>query len=202
MKRCLIILAVILFSRNMEARISPKTGKEAPIPVRHWEFDYFNYGTLAGSQSVYLFFATALRYNFDNLPVDVGGEISIGATPHPYYDPMELNEGDVFTRMYVMVSPAAHYNFRGGKNVSYYLGLGIGAGVGITNYFESCHTGPEDVIVEEWKRDRHFVASLTPRVGVELFRHVRVGLLARVPTDGDVTIGPSISVVLGGGKRR
>ena len=45
-------------------------------------------------------------------------------------------------------------------------------------------------ILEELNTDKYFVAALTPRVGVELFRHFRVG-----------TVGPTISVTFGGGKK-
>ena len=54
---------------------------------------------------------------------------------------------------------------------------------------------------EELNIDKYFVAALTPRVGVELFRHFRVGIQLRIPTDGEVTVGPTISVTFGGGKK-
>lgn len=50
-------------------------------------------------------------------------------------------------------------------------------------------------------QNRSLKAALTPRVGVELFRHFRVGIQPRIPTDGEVTVGPTISVTFGGGKK-
>ena len=56
-------------------------------------------------------------------------------------------------------------------------------------------------ILEELNTDKYFAAALTPRVGVELFRHFRAGIQLCIPTDGEVTVGPTISVTFGGRKK-
>ena len=100
-----------------------------------------------------------------------------------------------------MLSPVAHYNFRRGKNASFYVGMGLGFGLGTKQVFEGCTVDPEGNIHEELNTDKYFVAALTPRAGVELFRHFRVGIQLRIPTDGEVTVGPTISLTFGGGKK-
>lgn len=180
---------------------APDSEKARSIPVRHWEFDYFNYGVSGGQEAVYLNFSMALRYNFDTPLVDVGGEFSMGATPHFRYDPLEMNKGAIIKRTYLMLSPVAHYNFRRGKNASFFVGMGLGMGLGTRDVFEGCTVDPEGNIFEESYTRKYFVAALTPRAGVELFRHFRIGMQVRIPTDGEVTIGPIISVTFGGGKK-
>lgn len=48
------------------------------VPVKHWEFDYYNYSISSGQETLYLNLIMALRYNFDTPPVDVGGEVTVG----------------------------------------------------------------------------------------------------------------------------
>lgn len=67
--------------------------------------------------------------------------------------------------------------------------------------FEGCTVDPEGKILEELNTQKYFVAALTPRAGVELFRHFRIGMQLRIPTDGEVTFGPTISITFGGGKK-
>jgi len=43
------------------------------VPVKPWEFDYYNYSISGGQETLYLNLTMALRYNFDTPPVDVGG---------------------------------------------------------------------------------------------------------------------------------
>lgn len=171
------------------------------VPVKHWEFDYYNYSISGGQETLYLNLTMALRYNFDTPPVDVGGEFTVGATPHDRHDPTELNKGDILKRTYIMLSPVAHYNFRRGKNASFYAGLGIGSGLGTREVFEGCTVDADGNIFEELKTEKYFVAALTPRIGVELFRHLRIGMHVRIPTDGEVTVGPSVSLTFGGGRK-
>lgn len=144
------ILLLILSISTLSAKTIESTEKIKSIPVRHWEYDIFNYGVSAGQGTAYLNFSMALRYNFDTPLVDVGGEFTMGTTPHDRYDPQELEKGKPLKRSYFMLSP---------------------------------------------------VAALTPRAGVELFRHFRAGMQLRIPTDGEVTVGPTISLAFGGGKK-
>lgn len=201
MKKFVTLLILTFSSGAIYAQTQSDSEDSRSIPVKQWEFDYYNYGVSAGQEAVYLIFTMALRYNLDTLPVDVGGEFSIVATPHTRYDPLEKSEGAIIGRSYITLSPVAHYNFRRGKNVSYYAGAGIGFGLGTRQVFEGCTVGPEGNILEESATQHFFVAALTPRAGVELFRHFRVGLQLRIPTDGKVTAGPSVSITFGGGRK-
>ena len=201
MKHALSILLLILSVSSLNAQTTESAEKTKSVPVKHWEFDYFNYGVSAGQGTAYLNFSMALRYNFDTPLVDVGCEFTMGATPYDRYDPLELEKGTPLKRTYFMLSPVAHYNFRRGKNASFYVGTGLGFGLGTKQVFEGCTVDPEGNILEELNTDKYFLAALTPRAGVELFRHFRVGIQLRIPTDGEVTVGPTISFTFGGGKK-
>ena len=201
MRHTTSILLLILSISILSAQTAESKEKIKSIPVKHWEFDYFNYGVSAGQGTAYLNFSMALRYNFDTPLVDVGGEFTMGATPHNHYDPLELEKGALLKRIYFMLSPVAHYNFSRGKNASFYVGMGLGFGLGTKQVFEGCTVDHEGNVLEEFNTDKYFVAALTPRAGVELLRHFRVGMQLRIPTDGEVTVGPTISITFGGGKK-
>ena len=93
MKYYFAILAIIFSTGAINAQESYDSENARSIPVKHWEFDYFNYGVSGGQETLYLNFSMALRYNFDTPLVDVGGEFTMGATPHDRYDPLELKKG-------------------------------------------------------------------------------------------------------------
>lgn len=82
-----------LYGSTISAHTVESTENTKSVPVKHWEFDYFNYGVSAGQETVYLNFSMALRYNFDTPLVDVGGEFTIGVTPLGHYDPLKLSKG-------------------------------------------------------------------------------------------------------------
>lgn len=205
MKRILTILAAVFLAANMDAQTSTKMDWFQSVPVKKWEFDLYNYGLTGGQETVYLFTWFALRYNFENHPVDIGGEISIGAQPPSVYDydDPELGKGYAYTRGYTMFSAVTHYNIRRGRNVSFYIGMGSGAGCGMRYVLEKRYFDSDGELIQEWDSERYFVAALTPRIGIEFFRHFRLGFNVRIPTDGEITSGISMSfLILGGGKKR
>lgn len=105
MKHTISILLLILSVSSLNAQTTESAEKTKSVPVKHWEFDYFNYGVSAGQGTAYLNFSMALRYNFDTPLVDVGGEFTMGTTPHNRYDPLELEKGTPLKRTYFMLSP-------------------------------------------------------------------------------------------------
>ena len=118
-------------------------------------------------------FTMALRYNFDTPLVDVGGEFTVGATPHDRHDPTEQNKGDILKRTYIMLSPVAHYNFRRGKNASFYAGLGIGSGLGTREVFEGCTVDADGNIFEELKTEKLLWAHLEREGRTDYFKLLR-----------------------------
>lgn len=201
MRFTILMLMLALSGSTISAHTVESTENTKSVPVKHWEFDYFNYGVSAGQRTVYLNFSMALRYNFDTPLVDVGGEFTIGVTPLGHYDPLELSKGTSIKKTYFMLSSVAHYNFHRGKNASFYAGMGLGFGLCTRQVFEGCTVDSEGNILEELNTHKYLVAALTPRVGVELFRHFRIGIQLRIPTDGEVTAGPTICITFGGGKK-
>ena len=118
------------------------------------------------------------RYNFKS-PWDVGLRQCI-------------DYSNVAGRSPITFDVVGDYNLRRGKNVSFFVGAGIGC-TDIKNYFYDESTsgmGPKTVF--------HFM----PRVGAELFNHIR--LTAYVNTFGDREVqngvGLSAGVVFGGSR--
>ena len=54
MKFLLAIFALIFSSGAIHAQTAADSENTKSIPVRHWEFDYFNYGVSAGQGTAYL----------------------------------------------------------------------------------------------------------------------------------------------------
>lgn len=73
MKKFVTLLILTFSSGAIYAQTQSDSEDSRSIPVKQWEFDYYNYGVSAGQEAVYLIFTMALRYNLDTLPVDVGG---------------------------------------------------------------------------------------------------------------------------------
>ena len=63
MKFILALFALICSSDAIHAQTVTDSENAKSIPVKHWEFDYFNYGVSGGQETVYLNFSMALRYN-------------------------------------------------------------------------------------------------------------------------------------------
>jgi hypothetical protein len=121
------------------------------------------------------------RYNFKKVPVDVGVELYLGVALRDY-------KGDDQSNRIASISVTSDYYFNRGAKVSQFAGLGLG--------IAQCEVveGPYGV------DGTHFL--FTPRVGVEMFHHLRLTLDARIAKKGYSTIGLSIGYALGGGLRK
>lgn len=119
------------------------------------------------------------RYNFGGVPVDLGIHISFNA--------FDSRQGDYLFYHFMAVSD---YNVRiGGRHALFF---GAGAGIGHFNAPEqgSCvgNTGLAFVFM--------------PRVGIELFRHLRLAFDCKLMGKGYSHAGLSLGIAFGGGARR
>lgn len=166
MKRLLLIVALLICSVETYAQKCERT-------VGAIEIEY-GYGIYRSFSPI----AFEARYNFKS-PWDVG-----------------LREGidysSVAGRSPITFDVVGDYNFRRGKNVSLFVGAGIGC-TDIKNYFYDESTSgavPKTMF--------HFM----PRAGAELFNHIRLTAYANVFGDKETQngVGFSAGVVFGGSR--
>lgn len=155
-------------------------------PVKAFEFEPFvgvTYG-LAGNVGSHLVgpaLGFEARYNLNCLPVDVGTQLYIGSAVSKY-------AGGILSFRTFSFMSVCDYNFLLGEKVSPFVGIGLGMnGYDIVQGYY-----PGD------KTDNTMGVGLMPRVGVELFRHVRVTLNAHIGKRNYNTIGLSVGYAFGG----
>lgn len=127
--------------------------------------------------------AIELRYNFAAAPVDLG----LGVSLCSMYRGTSI--GNVI-RSYKFVSEnllvTTDYNFFQGRMVSPFVGFGMGVAWSDVNADNSPHGA-------------HF--AFMPRVGVELWRHVRVTVAYKAFEKANNHLTISLGYAFGGGKR-
>lgn len=128
-----------------------------------------------------------LRYNFKNSPLDVGLAIDISTAVYGWkpdeYDRQQSNRT-------AFVGFTGDYNFKQGGKVNPFVGMGVGIGI---------HDALVDVI--DYTNDGNSTAMITPRVGVELWRHLRLTLTTNLSCRHYNNLNFTVGYVIGGGKK-
>ena len=101
------------------------------------------------------------RWNLNGGPVDIGAEMYLGVATRQYHD-----GGDDAERI-MSLSAVAHYNFNLGKTVSPFVGVGLGVADCTQTIGEGGLTNATALV-------------FSPRVGVELWQHLRLTLDLRL----------------------
>lgn len=137
-----------------------------------------------------------LRYNFRTLPLDAGVHIS-----GSYFRREAEGQADRLQSKSYNITAVADYNFRRGKHVSFFAGVGIGCGI-LEMSAPISIKRPD----ERWggysTGDGKERLCFTPRVGVEFFKHLRVTLFYTAEEAANNHLGLCIGGVIGGGKKR
>lgn len=194
MRRTILCLAgALLFSSFSRAQeIAPKSFWNAQIyPVRHFEGEFYAGATLpfGGVDGTKAHMGPAmgleLRYNFAQKPFDLGLLIDITTAVHQQsagtYTLTQSNRT-------CTLGLVCDWNFAQGRKVNPYAGLGVGVGF---------HNVLNDWIDPYGDQTATF-PTLIPRIGVELFSHLRVGLSSHITARGYDNVQLSIGLVLGG----
>lgn len=130
-----------------------------------------------------------LRYNFRDSPFDAGFAIDITTAVH-YGEGWVPDEWAQSNRTAV-IGFMGDYNFRQGDKVNPFVGMGWGLAL---------HDALIDVIDET--NDRNTTAMIIPRVGVELWRHLRLTLAANLSCKYFNNMSLTVGFVIGGGKKK
>lgn len=120
------------------------------------------------------------RYNFSQLPIDLGLELYAGSTARKY-------EVSNLSNRILSLSVYTDYNFRRGKSFSPFMGVGVG--------IASCK------VVQGYYGDDALKAIFTPRIGVEMFNHFRITVYSKLGYKGYDNLGVSVGYAFGGGRK-
>jgi len=118
------------------------------------------------------------RWNLRELPLDLGFEIGLSTAVST------LDGSDNSNRIYSWTA-VADYNFMRGHKASPFVGLGLGCA--------DCD------VPEGWYSRQGTRLMVMPRAGVELFRHLRLTVDARIAMKGYNTVGLTVGYAFGGG---
>ncbi|WP_300904538.1 outer membrane beta-barrel protein [uncultured Alistipes sp.] len=139
------------------------------------------------------FYAEA-RYNMQRVPLDVGVQVAGTIFHRESVDAGELK----FKTWNVMA--VTDYNFRCHTKISFFAGMGLG-------YASLDHSAP--IVFDDSQPNWGGFSTGTktgsfcfmPRVGVELFHHLRVTLDYKLQEKANRHFGLSLGVLFGGGRR-
>lgn len=165
--------------------VAKKTSAQEVTSVKPFELEISIGGTsgigkYVGKNQIGPAFALEGRYNFYHNPMDIGLEVYGGSTARKYKDSNLSNR-------ILSLSIYSDYNFRRGKKFSPFIGLGIG--------MASCK------VVQGYYGDDATKAIFTPRIGFEIFNHLRITGYSKLCYQGYNNIGISIGYAFGGGNK-
>jgi opacity protein-like surface antigen len=172
MKRLLFVLFALLpmcsFAQEVEVR-----RVEGSISLGASFFEDSFYESTAGE--IGLLSSVELRYNFRSVPMDVGVMSMLDIRGGD----CELCNGSWENNLSFLA--VADYNFRRGKRVSYFAGVGVGATFYDANTTKLC---------------------FMPRVGMEFFNRLRLTMAYMAGPNAKNTLNLTLGVAIGGGRKK
>lgn len=176
---------------------------EKPEPVRPFEAELY-FGAATGfkyhdtNSGVSGAFGLELRGNIKGTPWDVGGFLRLDATNYDFtgHFPPSLAESSNFdpdqSNSMFSIGAVSHYNFRQGRKVNPFVGLGLGVSFYSTDGHDFTHPYPTD----------GRAVSFIPKFGVELFSWVRFTGYGVIVRKGYNVIGLSVGLTIGGWRKK
>lgn len=133
-------------------------------------------------------FGIELRHNFKNSPFDIGFTMVL---TNIYYEfkskPANLEQ----CNLTAMTGLTSDYNFHQGGTVNPFVGIGFGYGL-------------QDAMLDEVYDNSSDNGNIivTPRIGVELWRHLRLTLAANLSIKYYNSLSLTVGYAIGGGKKK
>ena len=166
---------------------------KAQIPVRAFEFELsggssYPLVNLEGKELMGSIMNLELRHNLKNIPIEVGIEFNSTLVDRGKDDKRPNNYRPDLTNS--AISLTTSYNFRRGEKYSPFIGIGLGIPVfDIFSFFYG-------------KNDTAGGIPFSPRIGIEIKRHLRFTADFRLLNPYYHTICLRMGIVLGGGKKK
>lgn len=196
----LLLAAALLLSMGAQAQSERK--------MRYFELE-LGAGTVLGTSDMkigdyftdnkagYSYFLEG-RYNFDRLPLDLGLHLGVSSFNRSIDDLdyfIDNFKGDDINFLSYDIMAVADFNLRRTKAVSLFVGIGAGYSALNNDHFDVDTYG-------EFKDGIKGSFIFMPRVGVELFHHIRVTADYKLVEKSNRNFGISLGVVFGGGVKR
>lgn len=179
-KHTLPLLLFLLCSLTCFAQDVQRFEGEANVGLTLPLGDYHNGKKLAGPD-----FGLELRYNIPHTSWDCGVLLNVSTALYKYEDTPKSDRYWEQSNRSINIALVGDYNFKQGSKFNPY----IGAGLGISFY---------DAINEVLYKSSGTTFVFRPRIGIELFRHLRVGIFSTINRAGYNNMGFSIGAVIGG----
>lgn len=178
MKRIILLMSILGISVMSHAQSQP---------VKVFEFEPsvgITYGldNNPGSKQIGPALGLEARWNLRRVPIDLGVQLSLGSAVSSYYD------DDLSCRTVHLFHIVADYNFNRGAKVSPFAGLTMG----LNGY----------AVVEGELNDNSDGSGgfgVCPRIGVELWRHLRLTLSCNVARNHYKYLGFNVGYAFGRG---
>lgn len=138
-----------------------------------------------GEKSVGPDLGLELRYNLPQTPWDCGLNLNITTAVYKYYDAPKSDWYWEQSNRSVSLMIVGDYNFKQGLKINPFFGVGLGL---------SLYDSINEVVYESSGSS----VLLRPRFGIELFRHLRIGIFSTITRVGYSNCGISIGGVIGG----
>lgn len=177
------ILPLILFyvcSLTCLAQDIQKFEGEANVGLTFPLSDYHHGRKLLGPE-----FGLEVRYNIPHTKWDYGLLLNVSTAVYKYEETPKTDWYWEQSNRSVNILLVGDYNFNQGAKFNPY----IGAGIGISFY---------EAINEVLYKSSGTTFVFRPRIGIELFRHLRIGMLLTINRTGYNNIGLSLGAVIGG----
>ena len=129
-----------------------------------------------------------MRYNLPQTPFDTGLLLNIAATVRDFASDASGDEHDQSNRT-CSLALVGDYNFRQGKMINPYVGLGVGMAF-------------NDVLNDETYDSKGISMAFIPRFGVELIHIIRLTCSTNVSRKGYNNVALTASLVIGGWPRK
>lgn len=194
-----VCLSLLMLSATAQAKFLEK-----PEPVRPFEAEiFYGIGTgfryhdtnADGGGSLGL----ELRGNLKGTPWDVGGFLRFDATGYDFKNHMPPRDPDMTfgydpdqTNSTFTIGAVSDYNFRQGRKVNPFAGLGLGVSFYSTDGHDFERPYPTDGCT----------VSFIPRIGVELFSWVRFTGYGVIMRKGYNLVGLSVGLTIGGWRKK
>lgn len=189
-----VVAAIILSSLYSEAKFIEK-----PEDVRPFEAElFYGFGTGFNYHRTHSDGAATIglemRGNLRHSAFDVGGFLRFDGTGYNFsrFQPADAYYYDSDqTNMSFSIGAVSHYNFRQGRKVNPFAGLGIGMAVYATEGHDFEHAFPTDGVS----------VVFYPKIGVELFSWVRFTAYGTFLRKGYNNVGLSVGLTIGGWRK-
>lgn len=142
--------------------------------------NYHNGEKLVGPE-----FGLELRYNIPQTAWDCGLALNVSTAVYKYDESPKTDWYWEQSNRSINIMAVGDYNFKQSSKFNPYFGMGIGLSL-------------YDAVNEVLYKSSGVSFVFRPRIGIELFRHLRVGVFSTITREGYNNLGVSVGGVIGG----